>query len=153
MNDTYQERVWNAADVCVNCLRVVREERPTPPEWRQRDSIEEADYSRRRDTTEVAYGPGETVSEHKGIFCECGVEGSFVRVWRDEDVDADRFRTLLKRLLESLEHKGVTVDRKTMISHALQARRDGADVDEAFSQGIRYGLARAEASARAQPTA
>jgi hypothetical protein len=149
MNETYQDRVWNAPDVCVNCLRLVREERPTRPEWRQRDSIEEADYSRRRDTTEVAYGPGDAVSEHKGIFCECGVEGSFVRAWDDEDVTPDRFRTFVKRLLRVLDHKGVTVDPKATATYALQAFREGHDVDAALSVGIDYGLQRAEVRSRA----
>ena len=153
MHPAYQEHVLNAVDVCQNCLRIVREERQ-PHEPRRSDvSVRESKWSRRRDTTAVAYGPADSPSEAKGVFCSCGVEGSFVRVWDDDDVDADRFRELLKRLLESLEHKGVTVDRKTTLSHALQARRDGAGVDAALSTGIRYGLARAEASARAHPTA
>jgi len=59
MHPVFQERVLDAPDVCRNCYRLVREKR-LKPEWRRSDvSVKEADYSRRRQTTEVAYGPAE----------------------------------------------------------------------------------------------
>ena len=157
MHPAYQEHVLNAVDVCQNCLRIVREERHTHEPRRSDVSVQESQWSRRRDTTDVAFGPGETITDHKGVFCECGVEGSFVRVWGDRDVDREQFRELLKRLLRSLDHKGVSVDRKATAAHALDAldrtgeyrhyRPDGM-IDEALSEGVRYGLARAEVQAR-----
>jgi hypothetical protein len=139
-------------DVCQNCLRIVREERqPRDPDRGRSDvTVRESKWSRRKDTTEIAYGPADSPAEAKGVFCSCGVEGSFVRIWDSEDVDHDRFRALLKRLVRSLKHKGVTVDRKATVTHALQARRDGAGVDDALAEGVRYGLARAEISTRQQ---
>jgi hypothetical protein len=153
MHPVYQERVLNAPDICRNCYRLVREKR-LKPEWRRSDvSVKEADYSRRRQTTEVAYGPAEDVCESKGIFCDCGTEGSFVRYWEDEDIDADRFRAFVKRLLGALASKGVSLDRETTAAYALQARRDGETVDAALSTGVRYGLQRAEVDSRASTAA
>ncbi|MFA1612036.1 peptide ABC transporter substrate-binding protein [Halobellus rubicundus] len=165
MHPTYQERVLNAPDVCQNCLRLVREERqPRDPDRTRSDvTVRESRWSRRKDTTEVAFGPAETVTAQKGIFCDCGVEGSFVRVWNDHEVGRDRFRELLKRLVHSLEHKGVSLDREATVRHALAAfgrlpeeavgpHRPDVSVDDALAEGIRYGLARAEVQARTETT-
>jgi hypothetical protein len=163
VHPAYQEHVLNAVDVCQNCLRIVREERQ-PHEPRRSDvSVRESKWSRRRDTTAVAYGPADSPSEAKGVFCDCGVEGSFTRIWDDEDITREQFREFVKRLVQSLEHKGVSVDRKTTVAHALDAYDDrsgpyrryrtAGEVDAWLSDAVRYGLARAEASARAHPTA
>ena len=164
MHPAYQEHVLSAPDVCSNCLRIVREERHQHEPRRSDVSVQESQWSRRKDTTEVAFGPADTASDQKGIFCECGVEGSFVRVWDDVDVDRERFRTLLKRLIQTLEHKGVSIHRKATVAHALDAferlpvemegpHRPDTSVDEALSEGVRYGLARAEVQSRSRSTA
>jgi hypothetical protein len=80
------------------------------------------------------------VSEQKGVFCECGVEEPRARVWSEDDVDDDRFRALLRSMLRTLDAKDITVARETTAAHALQARRGGADVDEAFATGLVAGV-------------
>lgn len=152
MSSAYQEHVLHAADVCNSCLGVIRVERLDPT----RDGMArdyEAHYERHKERTVVGYGPAESVSDQKGVWCECGVESARTRIWDDADVDEDRFRTLVQTLLRTLEHKDVTVDRHRTAAHALQARRWGADVDEALADGVDAGLAVATASSSGCPKA
>jgi len=151
----YQEHVLSAPDVCSNCLRLVREERTDPArKWRDARSY----YARNKATTEIDYAPAETVSETEQVFCECGCSSAFDRVWDDRDIGPRRFRRMLKRLIRSLERKGLSIDRQRMAAHALQAygpqtTTDGdvririvTDPDAALSQGLNVGLMSAVAS-------
>ena len=145
----YQEHVLSAPDVCTNCLRLIREERTDPArKWRDARSY----YARNKATTEIDYAPAETVSQTEQVFCECGCSGAFDRVWNDRDIDRQRFRSMLKRLIRSLERKGLTIDRQRMAAHALQAYgrqhttaddvrvRIVTDPDAALAQGLNVGL-------------
>ena len=130
--EAYQEHILNAADTCSNCLRVIRVERADPT----RDGIIhefESHYERHPRNTEIAYGPAKNVSNVKGVFCDrCGTESAHDRIWRSGDVDDERFEELVKQAYATLKHKGVTLQPHDFIAHALQQRRDGADVDEAL---------------------
>jgi hypothetical protein len=79
-------------------------------------------------------------------LCDCGVEGSHERVWSDDHVERARFRELARHAVDSLTEKGVTLRRKTAFGFALQARDDGASVDEAISRGVAAGIAAAAGS-------
>jgi len=132
MHEAYQEHILNAADTCSNCLRVIRVERVDPT----RDGMVrdfESHYERHRRNTEIAYGPADSASNVKGVFCDrCGTESAHDRIWRNEDVGDERFEELVKQAYATLEHKGVTLQPHDFIAHALQQRRDGAGVDEAL---------------------
>jgi len=132
MSEAYQEHILNASDVCSNCLRVIRIERVDPT----RDGMVreyESHYERHRRTTEIAYAPADSASNVKGVFCDrCGTEGAHDRIWRSEDVDDRRFRELVQQAIATLDFKGVTLQAQDFAAHALQQRRDGADVDEAL---------------------
>ena len=132
MSEAYQEHILNASDVCSNCLRVIRIERVDPT----RDGMVreyESHYERHRRNTEIAYGPADSVSNVKGVFCDrCGTESAHDRIWRSEDVDDDRFETLVKQAIATLGHKRVSIQPQDFAAHALQQRRDGATVDEAL---------------------
>jgi len=130
--EAYQEHILNAIDVCANCLRVVRVERVDPT----RDGMireYESHYERHRRNTEIAYGPADSASNVKGVFCDrCGTEGADERIWRSDDVDDARFETLVKQAISTLDFKGVSIQPRDFAAHALQERRDDATVDEAL---------------------
>jgi hypothetical protein len=145
-SSAYQSRILNAVDTCNNCYRLVRVDRQQRPEDRRGDvSVKEADYSRRTRTTTVEFAPADTASASKGVFCACGVEGSYERVWSGDDIGRPRFRTFVKRVIRTLERKGITVDRQAFASAALNAyeplpRPAGvADVDEWLAAGLDAG--------------
>lgn len=125
MHGPYADHLLDASDVCSNCLRKTRLERVDPVRGgitRELDSHLERDDRR----TEIGYGPADRVSEQKGVFCTCGVEGSFERVWRDE-IGPQQFRRLLKNTMRTLAEKGVSYRRKTMAGTALQEFRNRVD--------------------------
>lgn len=132
MSEAYQEHILNAADTCSNCLRVIRVERIDPT----RDGMVrdfESHFERHRHNTEIAYGPADSVSNVKGVFCDrCGTEGAHERIWRSGDVDDERFKELAKQAYATLNWKGVALQAQDFAAHALQQRRDGAAVDEAL---------------------
>jgi len=146
----YHEHIIGAKDCCSNCLRLIRVERVDPA----RSGIGreyESRLERNRQTTTIGYGPADSMSERKGVFCTCGVESARERIWADADVDTDRFREFVQRMLRTLDAKGVTVNQKRTAGHALQARRDGAGVDDALATGLDHGLAAATTRAAARP--
>jgi len=106
--DVYDDRVIAARDVCSNCFRLLRVERVDPTRGGLTREYE-ASYEREQRNTSIEYGPAEVVSEHKGVFCECGVESPRERIWGDADVDRDRLATLLAQLLRTLRRKGLRV--------------------------------------------
>jgi len=132
MSEVYQERLLNASDVCANCLRVIRVERVDPT----RDGMireYESHFERHPRNTEIAYGPADSVSNCKGVFCDrCGTEGAHERIWSSEDVGDARFERLVKQAIATLDWKDVTLQPQDFAAHALQQRKDGATVDEAL---------------------
>jgi len=150
MNGPYAEHLFDSSDVCRNCLSPIRVERVEPSRTGFGRDYEDR-LSRNPRTTTIAYGPSEAMSESKGVFCECGVEGAHERIWDDADVGTERFRELIQRMLRTLDAKGVTVNQKRTAGHALQARRDGAGVDDALATGLDHGLAAATTRAAARP--
>ena len=152
MTDTpYEDHLLGARDVCSNCLRLIRVERLDPTRNGFGHELEET-YERRRETTEVAYGPSDAVSESKGVFCACGVESARERIWQAPDIDRERFKALLKHALRTLALKDVTLKRKEAAAYALQAFDDGAGPDAAIAEGVESGVVAAVASERpAQP--
>lgn len=149
--DEYQEHVLNAPDVCNSCFSLVRVERERPPvKWRPAERF----YARNQATTSVEHVQAETVSETKQVFCECGADSAFTRVWNWRDVDRERFKQLLQQLIRSVERKGLQVARQPMAAHALQAFAgsvevhgdvrvrigDEVDVDAMLATGLLAGL-------------
>lgn len=136
----YRDLIYNGNDVCRNCLRLVRRERIDPVRGTVGVEYEES-LERDPRTTVVAFGPGESISDHKGVFCECGCEGVFTD-WRDEtDVDREKFKELATNLIRTLDAKGVTVNREETVGMAFERWRDGDPIDEAFARGVDHGLA------------
>ena len=139
----YHERLLHAQDVCSNCLRIIRVEQQSPVRKGLTREVE-THYERHRDHTEIGYGPAESASEAKGVFCDrCGTEHPHDRIWGDtpdDRVGDERFKTLLQTAIRTLEAKGVTVDRLTLAERALQRRRDGDHVDEALGEATEAGV-------------
>ena len=142
--DILQVHALNAPDICSNCFRRVRAERP----FREsRDPTEPTSARRsaytRTEQTEVEavpYGPPADATE---VWCECGVASAYERVWNDgEDrcLTMARFKTLLRRCIESLEAKGVTLSRRPAVRVALRHYRDEHDVNDALEAGIDAGV-------------
>jgi len=90
------------------------------------------------------------------VFCQCGCESAFHRVWEDSAdrcLTLRRFKDLLKACIRTLEDIGVTLDRKTTICLALQHYRDEHDANGALEAAILTGVHRAVASASRDRTA
>ncbi|WP_435075299.1 peptide ABC transporter substrate-binding protein [Halorubrum sp. HHNYT27] len=128
----YHEHLLDASDVCNSCHRIIRVERIEPTReglGREFESV----YERRRETTEIGYGPARSVSEEKGVFCDrCGTESPYDRIWDDaeKDISYERFREIIQATIRTLEFKGVTISREDFAQHALQHRLDGNHVDD-----------------------
>jgi hypothetical protein len=134
----YEEHLLAAPDVCSNCLRLIREERVDPTRSGLGRDYEET-YQRRPDTTVIGYGPSDAVSESKGVFCECGVEGHRERIWTG-DVDRDRFKDLLTNAIRTLETKDVSLRRKETLAYALNAYDAGDGPDQAIATAVEAGI-------------
>jgi len=145
MTDAYAEHVLEAADVCNNCLRLIRVERVDPVRSGVAREFE-ATFERERRHTSVEYAPADAISEHKGVFCECGVEGARDRIWSGDTLPRDRFKTLVKHLLQTLDRKGVTVTPRETAAYALQAYDDDAAPDQALARAVDAGIVAAAAS-------
>lgn len=152
----YHEHLLDASDVCNSCHRVIRVERQDPTRGGLTREFE-SHYERHPLTTEIGYGPAQSVSEAKGVFCDrCGTESPYDRIWDDaeDDVPDERFRELLKATIRALEEKGVTLDRQTLAREALRRRRAGDHVDdclgEATEAAIRRAVTRSDADTDSQ---
>jgi len=110
----------------------------------------DAHYSRKRKTTTREYHDSDpNVTHAEATFCHCGVEGTFERLWSPTDISRDRFKTLLKRALRTLEQKGIQLSRerkRETLAYALQTFDRDGDADQAIAQGIEMGIV-AQASA------
>lgn len=152
MYDTtpYQEHVLGARDCCSNCLKLIRNEAVSPirRDDRTRDSgAWTTTYERIPRRTSVEYpGVGDEVTHAKGTFCECGVESARERIWSAEDLSRERFKDLLRNVLQTLREKGVTVKPKETAAYALQAFDDGDGPDAALAEAIDAGIVAAAAS-------
>jgi hypothetical protein len=135
----YEEHLLAAPDVCSNCLRLIREERVDPTRSGLGRDYEET-LQRRPDTTVIGYGPSDAVSDSKGVFCECGVEGHRERIWTAADVDRDRFKDLLANAVRALETKGVSLRRKETLAYAINAYDAGKGPDEAIATAVEAGI-------------
>ena len=142
----YHEHLLDASDVCNSCHRVIRVERQDPTRGGLTREFE-SHQERHRDHTEIGYGPADSVSGQKGVFCDrCGTESPYDRVWDDagdERLDDDRVRELIQNTIRTLEHKGVTIDRQTLAERALQARRDSEHVDDCLGAAVDAAITRA----------
>ena len=147
-HSSYHEHVLDAADVCNSCHRVIRVKRLDPTRGGLADEEFEATFERRRQTTEIGYGPADSASNVKGVFCDrCGTESPYDRPWDDaeEAVSDDRFRELIQTTIRTLEYKGVTLHREDFARHALQQRRDDEHVDDCLGAATEAAIVAAVA--------
>ena len=146
MDGPYADHVLDAKDVCANCFRLVRVERLDPTKAGFFKDYQKR-YERERRNTEIGYGPGDAISQHKGVFCKCGVEGVYPsdRYWNSR-VSHERFTDFIRNCLEALTAKGVTVDERKFAEIALVNFDDGCTVDESLSSALDAGLAVAATS-------
>lgn len=141
MNGPYADHILDSSDVCSNCHRQVRVERVDPVRGGLGGELDSS-LERDKQRTEIGYGPADRVSDVKGVFCSCGVEGVHDRIWADDgDVDDEMFRDLLKATIRTLERKDVDIDRQALAAHALQHWRDGDGVDESLSVAVDVAIA------------
>ncbi|GAB6863199.1 peptide ABC transporter substrate-binding protein [Haloplanus litoreus] len=151
MHESFQDRILSAVDVCNNCFAVVREQRlKAKRNW---EVSREAYWSRRNRQTTVEFAPADSVSEQKGIFCDCGVEGSYERIWDDREIGRDRFKRYIQQIVATLESKGLSVDRQRLAAYALTAYDERLppdvvgpepesvpSINEALARGVVRGL-------------
>ena len=142
----YQEHLLDATDVCQSCLRQIRVRRIDP--YKSNDLEAAATLSRKRQTTEIGYGPADSVTDEKGTFCsECGTESAFDRTWESVDfhdpagaLGYDRFRELAKNAMASLEAKGVDIDRHAFATTALARYQDGHGIDHCLGEATEHAI-------------
>jgi len=142
MQGPYADHLLDARDVCSNCFRKNRVERVDPVMSRSGLRHElDSHYSRdRRETTVDYHDGGDEPPKSKGVFCNCGVEGTFDRIWDPTDVDRERFKKLLKNAVVTLDRKGVSIKRKETLRYALSHFDDHHDVDKALATAIDCGI-------------
>jgi hypothetical protein len=146
MHDAYQEHLLDATDVCQSCLRQIRVRRIDP--YRSNDLEAAATLSRKKQNTEIGYGPSESVTEQKGTFCsECGTESAFDRTWESVDFhDPDgpygfeHFKSLCQNAMRSLEEAGVSIDRHAFATTALSRYQDGHGIDHCLGEATEHAI-------------
>jgi len=146
MHDAYQEHLLDESTVCNSCFRTIRVERIDP--YRSNDLEAAATLSRKKRTTEIGYGPAESVTEQKGTFCShCGTESAFDRTWSSVDfhdpelpLGYGRFRELCKNAMASLEAAGVSIDRHSFATTALARYDDGHGIDDALGEATEHAI-------------
>lgn len=148
MQGPYADHLLDARDVCSNCLRKNRVERVDPVMSRNGLRHElDSHYSRDRRRTSIEYHDGgDEPTKAKGVFCECGVEGSHDRLWNPEDVDRESFKTLLTAAVATLEEKGVSIKRRETLMYALGHFDEVGDVDKALATALDAGIVAAAAA-------
>jgi hypothetical protein len=137
MHQTYENRVYNAGQVCRNCLGIIKSEREAyittrmvneasleaRPTVQGRDGplVEESYYGRDPQRTAVGYPPEATPTDNRTVFCECGVAGAYVRAWDDADIvhDLDRYSTLVSNLGHALDELNVQIDHERYVRRAF----------------------------------
>ena len=146
MQGPYAQYILDATDVCSNCHRQNRVERIDPTRNGFNDDTV-SHYERKRRETSVEYpGVGTNPTDCKGVFCGCGVEGAFERLWSPTAVDRGRFKQLLKATLGTVDAKGVTLRKQETAVYALSHFDDHGDVDRALANALDAGIVAAAAS-------
>ena len=145
MRGPYAAHLLDAADGYSNCLLKNRVERIDPVRGDGLGNELDSHYSRHEHRTEIGYGPADVVSEQKGVFCDCGVEGSHERIWDPDDVEREKFKELVKAALRTLAEKDVTIRRRETVRYALSHFDDHGDVDQALANAIDAGIVAAAA--------
>jgi hypothetical protein len=137
----FEERLLHAVDVCSNCFSLIKVERMDPVRWSQ-DREVEATYERQRRETTVGFHSthGVEPTDCKEVYCNCGVSGAHQRLWNADEIDRERFKTLLKNALKTADRKGVSFKRKTAAAYALQRYDDTGQVDTALALGLDAGM-------------
>jgi hypothetical protein len=138
MQGIYADLVLDSSDVCSNCFRQVRVERIDPT--REGFAGEyEAHYERKKQTTTIEYAPHDIITRSKGVFCECGCESAYERLWDPTDVAKPRLRELLKNIIRTLDAKGVSLKPKKTMAYVLHCWSETDDVDKSLSKGMKWG--------------
>jgi hypothetical protein len=156
MHGPYADHILDARDVCNNCFRRTRVERVDPVMSRAGLRHElDAHYARdKRETVLDWHDGGDRPTEAKGVWCNCGVEGTFDRIWEPDGVYRARFKDLLTTVVATVEQKGVTVKRRETLRYALSHFDEHEDVDKALATALDAGIVAAAAAddqARAEP--
>lgn len=120
----FQTEILNASDVCSNCFARQRRSRDRPLERATHADTDEDGYPIRDDDghwvsryservtwqTTVDDVPGPVVHEAGQLFCDCGADGAFTRIWDSRDVGVERRMELILSAIETLRAKGYRVD-------------------------------------------
>jgi hypothetical protein len=137
---SFQDRILSSVDVCSNCFSLTKIERMDPARWSRERELDST-YERAKPATEIGFHSTHSVqpTDCKEVYCACGVSGSHQRVWDADDIDRQRFKSLLKNMLETAERKGISYKRKTAAAYALQRYDDTGQVDTALALGLDAG--------------
>jgi len=148
----YQDLILNNPAVCNNCLGRIRRDRAVT---QSRDptsvtTVQKSAYTRHERTTSVEHVPGgDDTTQSVAVFCECGVESAYHRLWEDGDdrcLRMARVKTLLKNCIRTLEAKGVTLDRGTFVRLALHYYREDHDFNAAVDRATEAAIETAAAT-------
>lgn len=112
----FQETILNAHDVCSNCFRQRRREVVQPT------TDGDHHYFERTPHLNTAHVPDVPAASSRRVYCECGADSAYTRQWTDEDVDRERFKAFVKRVIRTLDAVAcITVDRQQFAAAALRA--------------------------------
>jgi hypothetical protein len=151
MQGIYADLVLDSSDVCSNCFRQIKVQRIDPTREGFAGTEEfETHYERKKQTTTIEYAPHDIITRSKGVFCQCGCESAYERLWSPTDLEESRLKELLKNILRTLDAKGVTLKTKETAAYVLHCWSETNDVDKSLSKGIEMGVvASAAASSNA----
>ena len=150
MHEALQEHICDNAAVCSNCYRTIKVERVDPTRSGMTVEYEER-LARHEQHTEIGYGPAESVSDEKGVFCtHCGNEHHDDRLWAPEDwhdpaspLYEDHFLELARNAYATLTDIGLSLNRDVFYSIAVKNYRNYHDPDFCFGEALEIALASA----------
>jgi len=125
MHGPYADHILDARDVCLNCGRKNRTDRVSA---HMRDGVAtgktlDSHLSRdKRRTSREHVTLGEEPAHCETVFCECGVETQFERIW--SALDYGQFKSYVKRIIRTLREKRVDVTERTLMEHAFRGFRE-----------------------------
>ena len=163
---SYHEHLLDASDVCLGCLRVVRVERLNPHRRGNKRTFE-THHTPHPTRTVEDYGPALDITDERGDFCDrCGTEDAFDRPWDDHrrseyrtaaalgwlfdcddkpdchprELSRERFHELIQNTIETLEEKGVSINRQKFAEEALRAREQNSHADDCLGEATEAAI-------------
>lgn len=130
----FQTEILSASDVCSNCFARQRRLSSKPLQRATHADTDEDGYPMQDDDghwvsryservtwqTFVDDVPGPVVHDAGTLFCDCGADGAYTRIWDARDLHTERRKALILAAVETLRAKGYRVDTRAFATAVVE---------------------------------